>query len=327
MKSQNILVAFNLPTRYVKKILKVSSEITIERSWSESKLIEASKNVDIIFAGILNNEMVKAAKQLKWVHSASAGVNDMLAIPDLVKRPILLTNSSGVAAIPIAEHVLAMMLVFCRRLNELMALQREGVWREDSWVKDPRFTLSFDELYEKTIGVVGLGRIGSEVAKRAKCFGMNVIAIKKKMEPKKPFVDELLPSDKLTSLLKKSDFVVLSVPLTPETNGMIGINELKAMKKTAYIINIGRGKIIKEEELIRALKEKMIAGAGLDVFEEEPLHSNSELWKMKNVVITPHAAGNTIRYWDRTTEIFCENLKRFINNQPMINVIDKKAAY
>lgn len=155
---------------------------------------------------------------------------------------------------------------------------------------------------------------------------MKVIATKRRPSTKSDHVDELFSPESLQELLAKSDLVVLTVPLTVETKGMIGEDQLRGMMKTAYPINVSRGKIIKEDSLIRALKEGWISSAGLDVFESEPLPPHSELWSMKNVIVTPHMAGSTPHYWERATSIF-ENLKRFAYNKPMINVVDKKAGY
>lgn len=262
-----------------------------------------------------------AAQKLKWTHSWGAGVDRFLAIPELANESIVLTNSRGIHPIQISEHVMALMLVFTRKLKDLILYQNNRVWHVSNE------TCIFDELKEKTIRIIGLGSIGSEIAKKAKCFGMTVLATKRTMTDKPTFVDELLPSHDLKRLLKKSDFIVISVPLTSKTKSMIGAQELANMKRTAYLINIARGEIIQQEELISALKQKKIAGAGLDVFELEPLPLESELWRMKNVIITPHVAGETVHYWERTTKIFCENLRRYMNNIPLTNTVDKTLGY
>lgn len=315
-----ILISFALPEQCVEKIQKVSPRLKVIREWNGTSLIKTIEDVEIVFAGKMTKKMMQAAKRLKWIHSTGAGVDRFLMIPEIAEGPVVLTNSKGVHPTPISEHVMAFMLTFTRKFKEFILAQHEGVWHRSD-------EISMDELEGKTIGIIGLGAIGKEIARKAKCFGMTVLATKKHMTEKPPFVDEILPHYNLKPLLQRSDFVVISVPLTPETKGMFGKEELETMKRTAYLINIARGKVIKQKELIKALKEKKIAGAGLDVFEIEPLQPDSELWKMENAIITPHMAGDTIHYWERATQIFCENLKRYLEQKPMINLVNKKAGY
>lgn len=316
-----ILVSFDLPEVNIREIRSVSPEVQVRKESKDSALIDAVGEAEILFTGEANREMITAAPKLRWIHSWGAGVDRLLSIPEVARGSIILTNSSGIHSIQISEHVIALMLIFTRKLKEFILFQNDGVWHV------PDETYIFDELKGKTVGIIGLGSIGSEIAKKAKCFGMTVLAIRRTITAKPTFVDELLPSYDLKRLLKESDFVVISAPLTSKTRGMIGAQEFANMKRTAYIINIARGEIIQQNELIAALKQKKIAGAGLDVFETEPLQPNSDLWHMKNVIITPHVAGETVHYYERTTKIFCENLRRYINKTPLINVVDKKAGY
>ena len=316
-----ILVDFDLPEVNIREIRSVSPEVQVRKESKDSALIDAVGEAEILFTGEANREMITAAPKLRWIHSWGAGVDRLLSIPKVARGSVILTNSSGIHSIPISEHVIALMLIFTRKLKEFILFQNDGVWHV------PDETYIFDELKGKTVGIVGLGSIGSEIAKKAKCFGMTVLATRRTITAKPTFVDELLPSYDLKRLLKESDFVVISAPLTSKTKGMIGAQEFANMKRTAYIINIARGEIIQQNELISALKQKKIAGAGLDVFETEPLQPNSDLWHMKNVIITPHVAGETVHYYERTTKIFCENLRRYINKTPLINVVDKKAGY
>jgi phosphoglycerate dehydrogenase-like enzyme len=181
----------------------------------------------------------------------------------------------------------------------------------------------------KTVGIIGLGHIGREVARLSKAFGMNVIATRRSATrtSRARYVDRLLPSKQMPSLLEESDFVVISVPHTPETHHLIGEKELGMMKPAAYIINIARGGIIDEEALIRALDEKRIAGAGLDVTEREPLPADSRLWDFDNVILSPHVSGGQENYVARATELFCDNLRRYLAGKKLRNVIDRKRGY
>jgi phosphoglycerate dehydrogenase-like enzyme len=181
----------------------------------------------------------------------------------------------------------------------------------------------------KTVGIVGLGHIGGEVARLSKAFGMKVIATRRstKKEGKSRNVDLLLPQSRVKEMLAESDYVVLSVPLTPETRHIIGEAELKAMKPTAYLINIGRGNLIDEAALLRALDEKRIAGAGLDVTATEPLPKESRLWDFDNVILSPHVAGGMEDYMLRATDLFCDNLRRYLDGKKLRNLIDRKRGY
>jgi len=217
-----------------------------------------------------------------------------------------------------------MMLCLNRKLHLFMRNQTERKWK----TIDADLIFQMDELSGKTAGLVGLGRIGSEIAKKAKCFGMKVIATRRNPSAPKPdYVDKLVPPCNLEELLADSDFVIIQIPLTKDTEGMFGEKELRPMKRTAYLVNASRGNIIKEHELIEALKKGRIASAALDTFSMEPLPEDSPLWNMQNVIITPHVAGLTPRYMERLTDLFCDNLRRFMNDEPLINVVDKSRGY
>lgn len=260
-------------------------------------------------------QLYTAAPQLRWVHALSAGVEDWL-FPELVNSSTLLTNSKGIHGIPISEHVLALMLAFSRGLNLLIPQQHNKQWKR----------VRVDEIHEKTIGIVGLGNIGREIAKKAKALGMHVVATKREATTEL-FVDALYTPDHLTTMLGICDFVVLSLPLTEETKEMFNLSCFSAMKRTAYFINIARGGVISEADLITALEQGLIQGAGLDVFAQEPLPDSSPLWNMPNVIITPHLAGLSPSYLDRAIQLFADNLTRFIDKDQILNIVDKQKGY
>ena len=318
-----ILISFDLPEIYVEKIRNVSPEVEVVKSEDKEEAVDLAKDVTGLFAGFFSKELFQAAKKLKWIQSWGAGV-DRILIPEVVNSSVIVTNAGGIHPTPISEHVIAMMLCFTRRLHIFIRNQTDKKWeRLETWTSP-----MIEELSGKTLGIVGLGKIGTEIAKKAKCLGMRVIATKRDVtSAASPYVDRLVPPTELNQLLAESDFAVLSLPLTKETEGMIGERQLRSMKPTGILINVSRGKIIQENKLVQALKQGWIAGAGLDTFENEPLQENSELWNFKNVIITPHIAGETPHYFDRLTDIFTENLKRFIHKQPLINVVDKNLGY
>jgi len=324
MKKTKILISFGLPEVFVTKIKSVSPNIEVLQSQDKEEALHLIEDVDILFAGFFSKELFLAARRLKWIQAWGAGV-DRLLLPEVVKSRVIVTNAGGVHPTPISEHVIGLMLCLCRKLHLFIKNQTERKWEGfESWASAEQV----EELSGKTVGIVGLGRIGTEIAQKARCLGMRVIATKRDpSQMPSTNVDRLVHPTDLTQLLGESDFIVLSLPLTKETKGMIGKPQFENMKRTAYLINVSRGEIVQEDKLIEALKQGWIAGAGLDTFENEPLPGDSELWGFRNVIITPHVAGLTPHYMERLTEIFCENLDRFIQKQPLINVVDKTLGY
>jgi phosphoglycerate dehydrogenase-like enzyme len=276
------------------------------------------------------------APRLRWVQLNSAGANHLVKHP-LFATDVVFTTNSGLHAINIGEYVLASILAWTRKLPELFDLQRKREWPSDRWT---RYTPS--ELRGATMGVVGYGSIGREVGRLAKAFGMHVLAVKRRVElageqdayevngvgdPNGILPDALYGPEQLREMLAHCDYVVLTVPLTRETRGMIGEEELRAMKPTAYLVNIARGEVCDEPALIHALQAGWIAGAGLDVFAQEPLPETSPLWTMPNVILTPHLSGFSQNYEERAADIFGQNLGRYVAGQPLLNVVDKSLGY
>ena len=276
------------------------------------------REAEVIYGLRFPQNILERAPRLKWVQTSSAGV-DTLLDTKLWQSDVILTTTSGIHIIPMREHVLGMMLMFVRHAPIYFLNKQNKVWKQDL----P------GQLCGKTLGVVGLGKVGEGIARAAKAFDMRVVATRRHVTEQETSaaVDTLYPADKLLEMLGESDFVVVTVALTKETQKLIGERELRAMKPTAYIINIARGSVIDEAALTKALKEKWIAGAGLDVFEKEPLPEASELWTLPNVIITPHVAGLMPNYNARAMEVFCQNLRRYLAGQPLLNVIDRSRGY
>ncbi len=299
--------------RTVDKNIEVAVVSPLDKKELEKHLISAD-----VIAGVPGAiPSISNAKNLKWIHSFSAGVEKVLT-PEVVKSKVIVTNSSGIHAIPIAEHVLGFMLIFTRRFYDTFRKQERKVWRTNQ---------DLTELRSKTVLIVGLGHIGTEVARLASLLGSHVLAIKQDIKHKPKFVDKLFTIEKLEQILPKTDFIISCLPLTNETHHLFDMKKFKMMKKTAIIINIGRGGLIHEKELIRALDKKIIGGAALDVTEEEPLPQESRLWRMENVVITPHHSGWSEKYMDRAIDLFCINLKAYLAKKPLPNLVDKKRGY
>jgi phosphoglycerate dehydrogenase-like enzyme len=273
---------------------------------------------DVMYAFIAPPNTVARAPKLKWIQVISAGVDRWIET-DVWKSDLILTGVSGIHATPISEFVLSLMLMFAKNTPLAFRMMQTRQWR-----RYPTRTLC-----GKTAGIVGLGHIGREVARLSRTFGMKVIATRRSTIRRSGArnVDLLLPQAQMKRLLSESDYVVLSAPLTPETRHIIGAAELKAMKQTAVLINIGRGRLVDEQALIRALDKKMIAGAGLDVTYEEPLPRESRLWEFDNVILSPHVSGDREDYLLNATNVFCENLRRYLKGKKLLNVVDRKKGY
>jgi len=318
-----VLISFDLPRKFVDSIKKLSPRLSVHQATHDKELLVLIEDADVLFAGRFSKELFLSAKKLKWIQTSFVGV-DRFLFPEVARSDVIVTNASGVNSVAVAEHVIALILCLNRDLKLFMNNQAKRQWKTG----DVDLMTRLNELPGSTLGIVGLGAIGEEIAKRAKCLGMNVIATKKHLEGKKPdYVDTIIPPEKLKNLLSKSDFVVIQLPLTESTEGIIGQSELKSMKPTAYLVNASRGRIIQEKALVKALHEKWIAGAALDTFATEPLPKDSPLWTMENIIITPHVAGLTPKYLDRLVGIFCENLMHFLKDEKMINIVDKARGY
>lgn len=281
-------------------------------------------DVEVLFCTSLRPEQFVAAHKLKWIHSQSAAVHQFM-FPELVNSNVTLTNSSDVHGVVVAEQVMAMLFALARLVPEAVRFQQKHVWgQEGMWNSHPRPR----ELAGATLGLVGLGSIGRNLAQRASAIGMRVIAVRENPDkPKPPSVEEVFPTSKLPDLLAQSDYVVLSTPVTPQTTGMIGRKQLSAMKPEACLVNVGRGPLIVEPDLIEALRSEAIGGAALDVFDEEPLPSSSPLWDLDNLLIMPHTGGMSTGMWKRHYAYFSENLRRYLSGEPLLGLVDKQRGY
>jgi phosphoglycerate dehydrogenase-like enzyme len=285
----------------------------------QDEIASARDDIEIL-AGWPSPDVLVSAPNLRWFQQWSAGSDWLTRYPLAIERPFVVTNATGVHPIQITEHVFALILAFVRRLPEMIHNQRDHKWQAP-----PGETLS--ELYQRNLLIVGLGAIGERIARVGNAMGMCVDGVRRSTVELPTGVDALYTPDRLLEIRVGEDFVVLAAPLTKATFHIIGDKELRAMKPTAFLVNIGRGKLIDEAALIRALQEEWIGGAGLDVFETEPLPSDSPLWSMPNVIITPHYAGASPRYNERAMKIFLDNLQRYRDGVQLRNLVDKRAAY
>ena len=268
-----------------------------------------------IVAGNLSAGALARATRLKWVQSWAAGP-DALMYPEMIASPVVCTSVKGNGAIPLAEHAIMLMLMLNRDAMRWVRAQDAHRWEHQA----------HPELNGMTCGIIGLGYSGQDVALKCKAFHMRVIGVRRTPQPT-PNVDTLYPTEQLHAFLGEADFVVVTAPRTPETEGMLGEAEFRAMKPTAHYICFSRGGIADDAVLLRALQERWIAGGGLDAHGREPLPSDSPFWDIPNVIITPHNGATTPATRQRGVDIFVENLKRYQSGQPLVNLIDKHAGY
>jgi phosphoglycerate dehydrogenase-like enzyme len=315
----------------LKKISEAVSNLVVVNAATEEDAAAAMGDADAFF-GKITPPMLAAAKQLKWVQSATASLEHYV-FPALIAHSCQLTNMRGLFSDVIADQVFGYMICFARNFPQYFRNQQAGKWEpvggegeRVSFAAGPGVTNAIDRahrgLSEMTLGIVGLGAIGKEVARRAKVFGMHVLAIDP-VVTKSPDVAGVWKPARLPVMLAVSDFLVIAAPHTPDSEKLFRREQFQLMKPTAYVINVGRGAIVDLADLTAALQAGEIAGAGLDVFETEPLPADHPLWKMPNVILTPHVAGYSPKIAERHLGVLLDNLKRFCNYEKLLNVVDK----
>ena len=289
---------------------------------------------DVLLTFRVPNDIANRAS-VKWIQLLSAGADHVLGGP-LKGSKIPITTASGIHATPISEYTLASMLAYAHRIHLAIRAQ---VRRE--WMRSGAFMAGVDDIRGQTLGIIGYGSIGRETARLAAAFGMKVLALKRKPservdagwcpaglgDPDGKIPARYFGPEECDAILRESDYVSVTLPLTDHTRKFVGERELAAMKRGAYLVNIGRGEVIDESAMAAALSAKKIGGAGLDVFEHEPLEASSPLWDLENVILTPHISGANRGYMDKACELFAENLKRFAANRPLLNLVDPKLGY
>ena len=298
---------------------RIGEKITQCRTREEALRALPEADIVIVLGGgglQIDDEMLHISPRLKLVLSISAGM-EKLPLQALHDRDIAVCNAKGVHAASIAEYVVCAMLTTAHRFHKFYRQQTEAVWKSD---------FDCEDIGGKRLAVIGAGRIGGEIAQKAKALGMTVYGIKRHPEPTDNF-DEMWGLDRQREALSLTDYAVMAAPLTPDTYHLMGRAEFDSMKASAVFINIARGDTVDEDALIAALQNETIAGAVLDVFHTEPLPPDSPLWTMDNVLVTPHSSGTTRSSEQKTLDIICGNIERFRNGQPLINQVQKGSAY
>lgn len=294
---------------------------SVEFITAESKegAVAAAADVEVAF-GFPSREAFLAAKRLRWIQSGSAGVEGMRSIPELAESDVIVTNTRGAHAVTIAEHAFGMLVFLARNFHSLLKSQEKKEWQRP--LEQPGVGLA-----GLTIGIIGLGQIGRAIGKRAQAFEMKIIAVDAHDVPRPDYVAEFWLLDGLPELLQRADVAVVATPITDETRGMLGPEQLTLMKPSAYLLVMSRGGIIDEPTLAAMLREGRLAGAGLDVTAIEPLPPESELWEAPNIIITPHCSPSSQLTRANVTAIMRENLTRYLAGEPLTNLVDKKLGY
>jgi phosphoglycerate dehydrogenase-like enzyme len=310
-------------------------ELVDRQCRSQAEMVEAAEGgCDVLFTLRVPDELMKRSPQLRWIQLMSAGADHILKGLLAERKTIAVTTGSGVAASTIAEYTIASMLAWAHVLPITMRAQIDREWKRTGF-------MDIEPMRGKTLGVIGYGSIGRETARIAQALGMEVLALKRNPNERRdsgwnpPGVGDpegTIPRrwygpEQCQQILHEADYITLTLPSTAQTRGFIGRNEIAAMRPNAYIVNVGRGEVIDQAALIEALRENRIAGAGLDVFEREPLESESALWDLENVILTPHVSGGFKNYFGVCCELFAANLQRFRAGQPLFNLVDRSMGY
>ena len=311
------------PAWFVEKLRAEFPQAEIACSTQKRDDEQALEGADVMIGWSLPPEQLRAAKSLRWIYSITAAVDQFL-YAEFISTDIALTNAGNVHGPVVAEHAIAMLLALAKRLPSAVRYQDRRKWAMEAiWNEQPRPR----EVRGATMVVVGLGSIGADVAFMAAALKMHVIGVREHPERGAAEAHEVVGYNALDNAIARADFVVLAAPLTPRTRHLIDARRLQIFKPSAFLINVSRGSLVDEAALMKALRDRRLAGAALDVFEEEPLSRWSPLWKMPQVLITPHTAFLTENVWQRHYQVFAANLKRYLAGQPLENVIDKKRGY
>jgi phosphoglycerate dehydrogenase-like enzyme len=320
----------------LEKIREAAGSMEVVNCANESEANAQIADADAFF-GKMTPQLLSAARKLRWVQSPTASLEHYL-FPALIEHPLTLTNMRGLFSDVIADHVFGYVICFARNFHIYVRQQMQGRWSpvggeeaRTTFAVGPGTCSAMDRahlhLADATLGIVGFGNIGREVARRGTAFGMRVLAVDPVAQEIPAGVAALWQMDRLPELLSQSDFVVIAAPHTPATEKLFRRPLIQQMKRTAFLINIGRGAIVDLTDLNAALESREIAGAGLDVFEIEPLPAEHPLWRRENVIITPHVAGTSPRIAERHLAVLLDNIRRFVSGAPLSNVADKRAWF
>lgn len=320
---QQPVKAWQIPSEGVDTLRQRFPHITFIHATSDDMRAQALSDCDVAFTWILSTSELHVARRLRWVHSSAVAV-ETLCLPDLFARNIIVSNSRGVQSRPVAEHTMAVVLALVKQLPLALEQQRAHAWAQNDFTGARLPWL----LLGRTLGLIGLGTIGAEIARLASAFGMRVIATRRRIDAGPvEGCREILPLSALPTLLEQADVVVIAAPLTPQTHQLIGARELARMKRGSLLVNVGRAKILDQNALIESLQSGHLAGASLDVFHQEPLPADDPLWTAPNVILTPHTSGFRQGHWPEVIDVFSDNLQRFENGKPIRFRVEPALGY
>lgn len=313
---------WNAPPWLPERLRREFPELEVVQLPSYDGIDQHLADAEILVAWSVRPEQVNAAKKLRWIHSTVAAVH-LLMIPEIIQSEIVITNARAINGPVVAEHVIAQIFALAKCLPEAVRRQQQHVWAQDAiWANRPL------EIAGATLGLVGLGSIGSEVARRAFALGMRVLAVREDVrKPKPPEVETVFAVEQIDRMLEAADYVVLCAPVTAAINQLMNADRIAKMKPDSCLINVGRGPLIDDAALIEALRARRIRGAALDVFVKEPLAPDSPYWDLENVLVTPHTAALTGRFWELQYQLLGENVRRYLAGKGLLGVVDKSKGY
>ena len=316
---QHRFALWNAPPWFVEKLRREFPHIDIIHLASYERVEDHLRDAEVVVTWSLRPDQFAVARKLRWIHSPAAAVHQLM-FPELVNSDVLLTNARDVHAPVVAEHVIALLFAVAKKIPEAVRLQEKHIWGKDK--------LKPSELSGAVLGLVGLGSIGREVTKRASALGMRVVAVRKTTgNVSVNGVERVFPASELDQMLGAADYVVIAAPRTRETEKLFDEQRIAKLKPGACLINVSRGALVDEVALANALRSNRLAAAALDVFAEEPLPSDSPLWDLENLLITPHTAAVTDKLWERHYALVRENLRRYLAGDSLLGLVDKQKGY
>lgn len=320
---QSKVAAWSIPPEGVQTLRDRFPHITFVYATTPEQRAAGLPDCDVAYTWLLSTDELRLAPRLRWVHTSAVAVETM-CLPELFARGIVVSNTRGVQARPIAEHALALILAFSKQLPFALEHQKQASWRQNEFIGERLPWL----LRGQTLGVLGVGTIGAELAKLAAAFGMRVIAIRRREGLDRPEgVADVVAIERLHDILPELDALVVAAPLTPETDRLIDRAALARLKPRAVLVNVGRARIVDTDALVEALRSGHLAGAGLDVFDREPLPEDHPLWTTPNVIVTPHTSGFRRGHWDEVIDLFSENIRRFERGDELQFRVDPALGY
>jgi phosphoglycerate dehydrogenase-like enzyme len=314
---------WNAPPWFPERLQRQFPQVNVVHLPDYKRVDAEIPDAEIAITWSIKPEQVKAAKKLRWIHSPAAAVHTLI-FPELIDSDIQITNAREVHGPVVAEHVIALIFALAKKIPDAVRLQQKREWgQQRMWDELPRVR----EIAGATAGLIGLGSIGRAVAKNAKALGMRVIATREHPEKGREGANAVFGPTQIDEVFCQADYLVLAAPVTAGTKAIANAERLALMKADACLINVGRGPLVDEPALAAALRDKKIGAAALDVFPKEPLPPDSPLWDLPNLLITPHTAALTDKLWERHYALFSENLRRYLNRQPLLGAVDKSKGY